>query len=135
VASLSATLAITPLTDAERADVRRFSGYPMYGPGASGFQGWRFFEAYGVLEYRLTNMAPAEFQVLRLKLSDLYTLESAIPATSDGLDTKQAAVFTRNPAELAERRSLYAFTRRELCAFLGIPPGPGLGTGGRRIVI
>lgn len=32
-----------PFTDAEKADVRRFCGYPTYGSGARGFQSWRFF--------------------------------------------------------------------------------------------
>ena len=42
-----------PLSDDEKANIRRFCGYPAYGAGPSGFQGWRFFQAYGLLEYRL----------------------------------------------------------------------------------
>ena len=39
----------TQLSNSERVDVRRFCGYPAYGAGSSGFQSWRFFEAYGTL--------------------------------------------------------------------------------------
>ena len=40
-------------TDAEKTDIRRHCGYPAYGAGAAGFQAWRFYQAYGLLEYRI----------------------------------------------------------------------------------
>ncbi len=126
----SITLASTSLTDAERADVRRFCGYPSYGPGNAGFQSWRFFQAYGLMEYRLTNARPEEFQVIRLHLTTLYGLESAIWGATGNLDTDKAAVWTHNKAEVRDRTALYNQTRRDLCGFLGLPPGPALGEGG-----
>ena len=69
-------------TDGQKADIRRFCGYPAYGAGASGFNGWRFFQAYGTLEYRLNNLAPAEIAVTLQYISTLATLEAAIPPTS-----------------------------------------------------
>ena len=116
----------TPLTDAEKVDIRRFCGYPMYVAGPAGFQSWRFFQAYGVLEFRLNNMAAAEYQVLRQHLAQLYPLETAIPAVTGNLDTDQAAVWYRNKNEMADRRALFGNWRRHLCAFLGVPPGPEL---------
>ncbi len=47
-------------SDVERTDVRRFCGYPAYGAGAAGNMGWRFYTAYGALEYRLSNLSAAE---------------------------------------------------------------------------
>ncbi len=47
-------------TDAEKTDIRRFCGYPAYGAGAAGFQSWRFYQAYGMLEYRMNNLSAAE---------------------------------------------------------------------------
>lgn len=115
-----------PLTDAERVDARRFMGYPSYGPGASGFQGWRFFEAYGVLEYRLTNAADAELVVIRSYLTQCAKLEQDVLGSADNLDTDQAAVWHRNKYEVRDRQRLLDDWRRRLCFFLGIPPGEGL---------
>ena len=114
------------LTPAERTDARRFCGYPAYGAGAAGFQGWRFFQAYGLLEYRLSNLADAELAVIRTYLATLLGLEAAIPAASGNLDTEQAAVWTRNPNEPRDRQALLDDWRRRLCGFLGVPPGPAL---------
>ncbi len=120
----SLALAADLLSDAERTDVRRFCGYPAYGAGNSGFQSWRFFASYGVLEFRLTNLAPAELQVVRQYLANLYTLEAAIPAASDNLDTASAAVYVHNKDELLDRAALFAMWRQQLVSFLGVPFGP-----------
>ncbi|NPD67865.1 hypothetical protein HN018_10850 [Lichenicola cladoniae] len=122
----STGLAATPLTDAERIDVRRFCGYPAYGAGSSGFQSWRFFEAFGTLEFRLTNLAPGELQVVRQFLATLYGLEQAVPAASVNLDTDQAAVWKHNSSEVAERTRLFDDWARRLIGFIGIPAGPAM---------
>ena len=122
-------------TDAERTDIRRHCGYPAYGVGASGFQGWRFFQAYGLLEYRLTNLSPSEEAVARGYLGQLAALESAIPATGTRLDTAEAAVWTRNADELRERTALFDDWRRRFCAFLGVPAGPALGDRGFEVIV
>jgi hypothetical protein len=117
-------------TDAQLTDIRRFCGYPAYGGGPSGFQSWRFFQAYGTLEYRLQNLSPAEVQVVLNQLAILYTLEAAVPNAGGNLDTAQAAVWTHNAREVTDRAGLFDDWRRRLCAFLGVPPGPGLASGG-----
>lgn len=122
----SSGLSTTALTDAERTDVRRFCGYPAYGAGSSGFQSWRFFTAYGTLEFRLTNMAAGEIQVIRQYLATLYGLEQAIPAASTNLDTDAAAVWKHNRSEVADRGRLLDDWSRRLAAFIGVPPGPAL---------
>jgi len=111
-------------------DIRRFCGYPAFGVGASGFSSWRFFETYGLLEYRMANLSAAETAVVTTTyLANLYTLESAIPGASANLDTESAAVWKHNPKEVADRANLFSYWRRELCSFLGVPTGPGLGGG------
>jgi hypothetical protein len=124
-----------PLADSEKADVRRFCGYPPYGAGPTGFQGWRFFQAYGAMEYRMQNMAPAEYQNIRMYLAQLYTLEGAVWGAGANLDTDKAAVWTHNKQEVRDRTNLFSQTRRELCALLGIPAGPQLGSPGMRLVV
>ncbi len=118
-----------PLTDAEKTDTRRFCGYPAYGIGAAGFQGWRFYQAYGLLEFRMNNLADAELVVLRRQLNTLITLEAAVPRSGENLDTDTAAVWTRNPNEAADRAALFDDWRRRLCGFLGLPPGSALASG------
>ncbi len=122
----SSSLDTSPLSDAERVDVRRFCGYPAYGSGDSGFQSWRFFEAYGTLEFRLTNLAPGEFQVVRQYLANLYALEQAVPAASGNLDTDQASVWKHNRSEVTDRARLFDDWCRRLAFFLGVPVGPGI---------
>ncbi|WP_432734738.1 hypothetical protein [Ralstonia solanacearum] len=114
-------------TTAEKVDIRRHCGYPMFGGTPSSFQSYRFFQAYGTLEYRMSNMLAEEEAVVRTTyLANLTTLETAIPAASANLDTDQAAVWTHNKREVVDRDALFSNWRRKLCEFMGIPPGPGL---------
>ena len=121
----SAGLSILPLGDAERVDVRRFCGYPAFGAGVSGFQSWRFFQAYGTLEYRLTNFAPEEIQVVRQYLVSLYALEQGIVTAASNLDTDKAATWTHSRSEVADRSRLFDEWRRRLATFIGVPLDPG----------
>jgi len=125
----------TSFSDGQKADVRRFCGYPAYGAGASGFESWRFFQAYGTLEYRMNNLAPAEIAVTLQYLSTLAALENVIPSTSDNLDTQSAAAWTHNANEAEDRMKLFDAWRRRLCGFLGIPPGPALAQSGVSLVV
>lgn len=124
-----------PLADAEKTDARRHCGYPAYGAGAAGFQGWRFFQAYGLMEYRLNNLADAELAVVRTYLATLNGLETAVPGASANLDTDQAAVWRHNAREVEDRMRLFDGWRRRLCGFLGLPPGPALSDGTLTLVV
>ena len=80
-------------------------------------------------------MSAAEESVLTdTYLANLYTLESAIPATGANLDTDVAAVWTHSKTEQADRERLFDGWRRRMCYFIGVAPGPSLGTGGNSIV-
>ena len=118
-------------TDAQKTDIRRFCGYPAFGgPGSTGFQNWRFFQAYGLLEFRMNNLSPAEESVVETTyLANLYTLETAIPGAGANLDTDSASVWKHNKNEVADRTKLFAYWRGELCKFLGVPNGHGLSSG------
>jgi hypothetical protein len=121
--------------EAERTDIRRYCGYPVYGGGDAGFQGWRFFQVYGLMEWRLSHLTGSEEAVVRQYLTTLGQLELAVPAAAANLDTDRAAVWTRNANEVRERAALFDDWRRRLCAFLGVPAGPGLGDGGLVLVV
>jgi hypothetical protein len=120
---------VNPLSDAEKVDIRRFCGYPAYGAAPSGMEAWRFFQVYGMLEFRMTNLSPFETAVARRYLGTLLALELAVPAAGANLDTDQAAMWTRNKAEVADRTRLLDEWRRRLCGFLGVPTGPALSGG------
>lgn len=112
-------------TDAQKVDIRRYCGYPAFGGQPVQAFGHRFYQHYGTLEFRMSNFLPEEEAVItNTYLTNLATLEAAIPATGANLDTAQAAVWTRNPDELRERERLFASWRKKLCAFIGVPPGP-----------
>lgn len=101
----------------EQVAIRRHAGYP-----AAGLAG-----STDALAVRLAALSPdEETVVLDLYLPSLDAMERALAQAGDSLDTKQAAVWHRNPAELAERNALYTDQRLRLCAFLGIEPGPGV---------
>ena len=119
----------------------------MFGGTSSPAFGYRFFTQYGTLEYKLTNPAAEEETTLRgVYLTGigsttnpaatgvcLYTLEQALYGTTNNLDTDQAAVWTHNKNEQRDRERLYNRMRNDLCAFLGIEPGPGLANSGAGI--
>ena len=116
-------------------DIRRFCGYPAYGAAPTGMQSWRYFQAYGLLEFRLTNISSSEIIIARRYLGNLTTLELAVPATSDNLDTDQASIWTRNKEELTDRIRLLDEWRRRLCGFLGVPVGPALTSGTASLIV
>jgi hypothetical protein len=125
----------TSFTDSQKTDIRRFCGYPAYGASAAGFDSWRFFQAYGTLEYRLNNLSPAEIAVTLQYLITLNMLESAIPPASDNLDTESAAAWTHNANETRDRANLFDSWRRRLCGFLGVPAGPALADAGITLIV
>jgi hypothetical protein len=117
------------LVDAEKVDIRRFCGYPAYGAAPTGMQSWRYFQAYGLLEFRLTNLSEQEVVVVRRYLGNLTVLETAVPTVSESLDTDQASMWTRNKDEVTDRIRLFDEWRRRLCGFIGVPVGPALTSG------
>jgi hypothetical protein len=126
---------LNPLTDAEKVDIRRFCGYPAYGAAPTGMQSWRYFQVYGLLEFRLTNLSDSEISVVRRYLGNLAVLELSVPGAADNLDTDQASMWTRNKDELADRIRLLDEWRRRLCGFLGVPAGPALSNGTASLIV
>ena len=118
------------LTDQQKTDIRRFCGYPAYGASPAGNIGWRFYTAYGLLEYRMNNLSAAEIAVTVGYLSSLAQLEMAVPASSENLDSDAAASWRHNRDEVANRLQLFDAWCRRLCSFFGVPPGEGLGPSG-----
>ncbi|PWC54385.1 hypothetical protein TSA6c_00535 [Azospirillum sp. TSA6c] len=125
-------------SDAEKTDIRRYCGYPVYGQSPDQFVGYRFFTAYGNLEYKMQHLQATEEAVVRSTyLANLATLETAVVGSSDNLDTAEAGPWKWNSNEIRDRTALLDQWRRKLCGFLGVPPGPELGnsSGGMRIVV
>lgn len=129
------------LTNQEKVDVRRFCGYGAFGGIASPAFGYRFFTAYGTLEFKLNNLAAEEEATLRAiyltSANSLYALEAAIYGTTANLDTAQAAIWHHNQNEQKDRERLFKRMRSDLCEFLGIQPGPALtnASGGIQVVV
>jgi hypothetical protein len=117
---------LSSITDQEKVDIRRFCGYPAYGAAPTGMQSWRFFQAYGLLEFRMENLSETECGVARRHITALETIEISIPLSSGNLDSDEVAVWRRNRTEVLDRLHLFDEWCRRLCSFLGVPPGPGL---------
>ena len=113
-------------TDQQKTDIRRFCGYSAYGASPAGNIGWRFYTAYGLLEYRINNLSAAENVVVLSYLTTLNQLEAVVPLASDNLDSDAASVWTHNRNEVGDRLNLLDEWRRRLCSFFGVPPGEGL---------
>lgn len=122
-------------TEAEKTDIRRFCGYPAHGATSAGIQSWRFFQIYGLLEFRMGDLSNSEATVVRRYLATLAALEFAVPRAGDNLDTNEASVWTRNPNEVRDRTRLLDDWRRRLCGFLGVPPGPAITDGNISLVV
>jgi hypothetical protein len=98
-------------------------------------ESWRFFQVFGLLEFRLNNLSSSEIAVARRYLGTLLSLEFAVPAAAANLDTDQASIWTRNKSEMSDRMRLLDEWRRRLCGFLGIPAGPALSSGAPALIV
>lgn len=131
------------LSDAQIVDVRRWAGYGPAGNEALAVYSDPVYShagpAWGLnkltLAEKLAGLTAAEESVLTTTyLTILATLEAAIPAAAVNLDTLEAGPWKANPLEMSQRTALFSKWRREMCSFLSIPPGPGLGSGGITLV-
>jgi hypothetical protein len=98
-------------------------------------QSWRYYQIYGLLEFRVNNLSISEIAIARRYLGTLVTLELAVPAASDNLDTDQASLWTRNKDELKDRIRLLDEWRKRLCGFLGVAAGPALSSGTATLIV
>lgn len=123
-------------TDAEKVDIRRHCGYPMFGDQPTQNFGYRFMQHYQTLEFRLQHFSAEEETAFRKLLTDCGTLETAVIGSTANLDTAKAAVWTHNKNEVRDRQGLYDYSRKKLCDFIGIPPGPAFTTDqGVRVIV
>lgn len=125
------------LTDAQMTNVRRYAGYWLTGttqPVNANTD--TVYVQFGLttmsLWTRLTTLSASEEAVLvSTYLTNLAQLETAIIGASDNLDTDAASVWTRNRSEVSDRTALFRQWRLEMCAFIGLAPGPALSSGTR----
>lgn len=128
------------LTDAQMADVRRFAGYALNGTTQTiTINNDTVYMRFGMvtmsLYQRLTSLSAVEETVLTANyLANLTTLETAIVGASANLDTDSASVWKHNKNEVNDRSDLFNKWRRDMCSFLGLAPGPGVGDGSIRLI-
>lgn len=114
-----------PLSQADADDIRRYAGYPV--GAAMMFQDAELTAYSAQLDSILAGLSESQINVLQTSyLAPLRTLESAIPAAGQNLDTDRAAVWYHNRSEIQDRVDLFMITRRSMCFFVGIPPGAGV---------
>ncbi len=127
------------LDDSQKVNVRRWAGYPLMADNpatdSSDIAYVHTRNAISTLEHRLNNLTTAEESVLvDVYLDKLETLETDVLKAGDNIDTLEAGPWKSNPRELGDRQRLFNSWRRQMCAFMGLEPGPGLGDGGLTLV-
>lgn len=111
------------LSDSDKADCRRFLGFPMFGAVLTPGFGYRYTNQYLLVEYRFNNMSPEEESlVTTLYLPNLRQLETDIFNVRDNSDTSKAAVWERNSLELSERVRNFNYWRKRFADFFGVQP-------------
>jgi hypothetical protein len=126
---------VSTLTDAQRIDIRRWMGYPSLADDELDFVRWTSRYSSMTLTERLDALTSTEQTILVARFLDkLDTLEDAVTSAGDNLDTLEAGPWKANPREVQQRTALFKQLRRDLCAFLGFEPGPGLGPGGIQLM-
>ncbi len=126
------------LTSAEICDCRRFMGYSVSGNTTSQPYREPVYSAVTLaslsLDYRLANLTSDEENVITTTyLPNLNSREQEIQGSATNLDTDAAAVWKHNANEVSDRINLFNWLRRDLCVFLGFPPGPMLASGNRLV--
>lgn len=128
-------MSVTLLSNQQIVDCRRYMGYSVTGdPESTPYRELVYSNVSYMglsLDYRLTHLDAHEAAIVCKFLDKLSSLEEEIYGASDNLDTEEAAVWKRNKSEVSDRINHYTWHRRELCTFLGFPPGPQLSAGNR----
>ena len=126
------------LTEQNKIDVRRHCGLPVYGNGVGASPpsfGYRYYQWYLIIEYRMNNLSPEEETTLiSIYLANCNNLENAIPTASTNLDTDRAAVWYHNKYEVRDRFDLYKLWCRRLIEFMGVDSPSTLLSGGVIVV-
>jgi hypothetical protein len=134
---------MSTLTDAQKVDIRRWAGYSAALSGDLAVYSDPIYSHAGpiwglnrlTLADKLDGLTSAEEVALTAQyLTPLASLEAGVLGSADNMDTDTAGPWKANARELDERTQLYNRWRRDMCGFLGIPPGPGLGSGGIALV-
>lgn len=123
------------LTDPQKADCRRWLGWPTLNDGEPDY-------VYGhspssiSLASKLAALNTTDETILTdVYLTPLGVLETAIVSAAANLDTIKAGPWESNPREVAMRTSLFRQKANEMAAFIGFPTGPGMTSGGNSIAI
>jgi hypothetical protein len=126
------------LTDTQKDDVRRHCGFPVFGNGITATPpafGYRYFEWYLTIEYRMNNLSTnQELQLQNVYLTTLNMLESAIPTATTNLDTDRAAVWYHNKYEVRDRWNLYKLWCDRLIEWFGVESPSKMLSGMQQVV-
>lgn len=113
------------LTDAQKDQVRRHVGYPVFGNGISASPpsfGYRYYQWYLTLEYRMNNLSANQEDLLNnTYVSNCTSAFNAIQDARDNLDTDRAAVWYHNKNEVRDRLDFYKVNCHLLAEYLGAP--------------
>lgn len=112
----------TVLTEAEKVDIRRFTGYSPYADRLDAGLVMDIDDQL-YLEWRLNHVPEEVGEIVRTYLDQLRAAEVEIFRASDRLKTAAISIIERNPTEMRDRRAEFVQLRLDLCAMIGVEPG------------
>ncbi len=81
-----------------------------------------------MLDTVIASLAPERLVTIRtIYLPNLLLLETDLISVRGNLDTDQADVWKRNRTEMDDRQRLFDKIRLQLCRYIGVSPGEGIG--------
>jgi hypothetical protein len=126
------------LTDAQKDDIRRHCGFPVFGNGISASPpsfGYRYYDWYLIIEYRMNNLSTnQELLLTTVYIPNCTAALNAIQTASTNLDTDRAAVWYHNKYEVRDRFNLYKLQCQLLIQFMGAE-SPGNLINGMRLTV
>lgn len=116
-------------TGAQVVAIRAYCGYGSYAS-----YGYILAGPMATLDDQMAGMVATEVAQVVSLLELLPTLDTALQNTTQNLDTAQAAVWTHNANEIADRARLFRMYRLRLCELFNVPPGPALAVRSGKVV-
>ena len=114
----------TPLTETQRVQIRRLTGYPVKGSNAATANSnmWWYYTNYQQLEYRMEYLQPEEINEVVNLLNTCLDLENAFQQITADLSTQSAGPWVRNPKEIDDYKKQFEYWCRYLATqVLGVP--------------
>jgi hypothetical protein len=123
-----------PLTDTQKADVRRHLGYSNMMSDDNGIAPYYRFAELEALNFKLDNLREEENKFVTTQLNNINTAYNNYITAQANLATLSVSIIQRNPNELPMRYGFYCRLSQDLASWIGVDYR-GMGSSGATRVI